>query len=245
MLALCAAMTSPDITARMATTGRLLVRSGIEIGRILDSMLEDGDPVTASLPQEMMLLSKLIRVEPANGTMLLAYSDNKTANVAALAARSLVLRCNHRGAQYAFAADKPRYAADAGQACIRCELPTTVLGMQQRRGLAGIQVPAEAPVRCDLRMGQQVFASRLIDVSLDGICALITAPMISLCAGTRLESARIRRAEAESFLVDLEVRHATRITLPNGKLAGQVGCKVLGSREVVEELIRMFIIDLA
>jgi c-di-GMP-binding flagellar brake protein YcgR len=238
-------MTSPDITSRLATTGRLLVRSGIEIGRILDSMLQDGDPVTASLPPQLMLLSKLIRVEPANGTMLLAYSDNKRANVAALAARSLVLRCNHRGAQFAFAGDKPRYTADAGQPCIQCELPTTVLGMQQRRGHARIQVPAEATVRCDLRMGQQVFASRLVDVSLDGICALITNPNIPLCAGTRLESARIRHAEAESLLVDLEVRHVTRVTLPDGKLVSRVGCKVLGSREVLEDLVRLFIIDLA
>jgi c-di-GMP-binding flagellar brake protein YcgR len=244
MLASCRPMTSPNIASRLSTTGRLLVRSGIEIGRILDSMLEDGDTVTATLPPQLVLLSKLIRVEPGNGTMLLAYSDDKTANVAALAARSLVLRCNHRGAQFAFAGDKPRYAVDAGQPCIQCGLPTTVLGMQQRRGLASIQVPAEAMVRCDLRVGQQAFASRLVDVSLDGICALITDPLIPLCAGTRLESARIRHAEAESFLVDLEVRDATRITLPNGKLVSRVGCKLLGSREVLEQLIRLFIVDL-
>ncbi|HKI65428.1 MAG TPA: flagellar regulator YcgR PilZN domain-containing protein [Burkholderiales bacterium] len=244
MLALCTSMISADITSRLATTGRLLVRSGIEIGRILDSMLEDGDTVTASLPPQLMLLSKLIRVEGASATMLLAYSENKKANEAALAARSLVLRCNHRGAQFAFAGDKPRYAADAGQPCIRCGLPTTLLGMQQRRGSARIQVPAEAMVRCDLRLGPRVFASRLIDVSLDGICALITDPAIPLSAGTRLESARVRHAEAESFLVDLEVRHATRITLPDGKAASRVGCKLLGSREVLEELIRLFIIDL-
>lgn len=244
MLALCATMTSPNIDSRLATTGGLLVRSGIEIGRILDSMLGDGDTVTSSLSPRLMFLSKLIRVEPASGTMLLAYSDNKRANAAALAARSLVLCCNHRGAKFAFGGDKPRHVADAGQPCIQCGLPTTVLGMQQRRRLARIQLPAQATVRCDLRMGLQVFASRLVDVSIDGICVLITDPMIPLCAGTRLESARIRHAEAEPFLVDLEVRHATRITLPNGKLVSRVGCKVLGSREVLEELIRLFIIDL-
>ena len=244
-LALCARMiSSPNIASRLATTGRLLVRSGIEINRILDSMLEDGDAVTASLPAQVMLLSKLVRVEPANATMLLAYSDDKRANMAALATRSLVLRCNHRGAQFAFAGDKPRYIADRGEPCIQCELPTTVLGMQQRRGVAGIQVPPEAIVRCDLRVGQRVFASRLMDVSLDGICALVTDPVIPLCAGTRLEGARIRHIKAEPFLVALEVRDTTRITLPNGKLASRVGCKLLGSREVLEQLIRLFIIDL-
>lgn len=244
-LALCVRMiSSPNISSRLSNTGRLLVRSGIEIGRILDSMLEDGDAVTASLPTQLMLLSKLVRVERANGTMLLACSDNKRANVAALAARSLVLRCNHRGAQFAFAGDKPKYVADAGDPCIQCELPTTVLGMQQRRGVAGIQVPAEAVVRCDLRVGERVFASRMTDVSLDGICALITDPTISFSAGTRLESARVRHANAEPILVDLEVRDATRTALPDGKSVSRVGCKLLGSREVLEKLIRLFIIDL-
>jgi c-di-GMP-binding flagellar brake protein YcgR len=238
-------MSSPNITSRLSNTGRLLVRSGIEIGRILDSMREDGDTLTASLPPRLMLLSKLVRVEPANRTMMLACSDDKRANAAALAARSLVLRCNHRGAQFAFAGDKPRYVVEAGRPCIQCGLPTTVLGMQQRRGIANIQVPAEATVRCDLRLGQQVYAARLIDVSIDGICELVTAPMFPSCEGTRLESARIRHAQAESsFLVDLEVRRADRTTLPDGQLVSRVSCKVLASREVLEDLIRLFIVDL-
>jgi hypothetical protein len=245
VLALCAPMTSPNIATRLATSGRLLVRSGIEIGRILDSILGDGDTVTSNLSPRLMLLSRLIRVEPTNGTMLLAYSDNKKANAAALAAHSLVLCCNHRGSQFAFGGDKPRHVADAGQPCIQCGLPTTLLGTRQRRGrVARIQVPAQAMVRCDLRMGLQVFASRLVDVSIDGNCELITDPMIPLCAGTRLERARIRHALAEPFLVDLEVHHTSRFTLPNGKLVSRVGCKVLGSSEVLEKLIQLFIIDL-
>jgi hypothetical protein len=100
-------------------------------------------------------------------------------------------------------------------------------------------------VRCDLRMGLQAFASRLVDVSLDGIGVLITDPTIPLCAGTRLERARIRHAQADPFLVDLEVRHVTRHTLPNGKLVSRVGCRVLGPREMLEQLVRLFVIDLA
>jgi hypothetical protein len=34
------------------------------------------------------------------------------------------------------------------------------------------------------------------------------------------------------------------MTLTNGKLVSRVGCKVLGSRDVLEDLIRLFIIDL-
>lgn len=245
VVALCATMTSPNLATRLATSGRLLVRSGIEIGRILNSMLGDGDTVRSNLSPRLMLLSRLIRVEPANGTMLLEYSENKKANAAALAANSLVLCCNHRGSQFAFRGDRPRHVADAGQPCIQFELPTTLIGTQQRRGrVARIQVPAQAMVRCDLRMGLLVFASRLIDVSIDGHCELITDPMIPLCANTRLEGARVRHALAEPFLVDFEVHHVSRIRLPNGKVVSRVRCKVLGSSELLEGLIQLFIIDL-
>ncbi len=236
---------SPDITSRLATTGQLVVRSGIEIARLLDSMLRDGDAVTANLPSQQLFLSQLLYVEPVRGYFLLTYTDRKLANSAALAARSLTLRCNHRGAQFAFTANGPRQAAHAGQPCIQCGLPTAILGMQQRRANARLLVPAEAPVVCDLRMGLQAFAARVADVSLDGICMLVSDPGIPLCAGTRLERARIRHPQCEPFHVDLVVRHVTRIVLPNGERASRIGCAFVGAREDLENLIRLFIIDVA
>ena len=236
---------APDITSRLATTGQLLVRSGIEIGRLLDAMLLDGDAVTASLPRQQLFLSQLLYVEPVRGFLLLTYTDHKPANSAALAAGSLTLRCNHRGAQFAFTAHGPRDAAHAGRPCIQCGLPTAILGMQQRRSNARVLVPVEAPVVCDLRMGLQAFAARVADVSLDGVCMLVSDPAIPLCEGTRLERARIRHPQSEPFEVDLEVRHVSRMVLPNGERASRIGCTVVGSREMLESLIRLFFIDLA
>ncbi|MDH3319223.1 MAG: flagellar brake protein [Betaproteobacteria bacterium] len=244
-LALCARLTSPDITSRLAITGGLLVRSGIEIGRILDSMVEDGDAVTANLPAQMLFLSKLLHVEPDRGYILLSYSDHKFANTAALAAPTLTLRCNHRGAHFAFTADRPRHSAHSGQPCIQCELPKAMLGMRQRRAQARIQVPAQAPVDCELRMGEESYASRVVDVSLDGIGMLVSDPAIPLSAGTRLERAIVRHPQCAPFCVDLEVREVSRVTLANGERASRIGCRIVGSRQVLEELIRLFIIDLA
>lgn len=238
-------MSSPDITARLAITGQLLVRSGIEINRLLGSIIQDRDTVTANVPPQMMFMSQLLRVEPAKGTLMLSYSDHKPANSAALAARSLSLRCSHRGALFAFAAEAPRHGAVEGQPCIQCVMPTTVVGMQQRRTLGRVQVPAHAPVACDLRMGLQSFAARVADVSLDGICMLVSDPTIPLCAGTRLQRARIRHPQVEPFFVDLEVRHVARVVLANGERVSRIGCTVVGSRETLESLIRLFIVDLA
>lgn len=243
-MASCARLTSPDITSRLSTTGQLLVRSGIEIGRLLDAMAQDRDAVTAQVPPQLLFLSQLLYVEPVRGYMMLSYSDHKPANSAVLSTRSLTFRCNHRGAQFAFTGDAPRQAAHKGQPCIQCGLPTAVLGMQ-RRGTGRVQVPAQAPVSCDLRMGLISFPGRVVDVSLDGIGTLVTDPSIPLCAGTRLERVRITHPQCVPFLVDFEVRYVTRVTLPSGERASRVGCQVVGSRERLEELIRLFIIDLA
>lgn len=220
------------------------MRSGIEIGRLLDSMLEDRDAVTASLPQQVLFLSQLVYVEPVRGFMRLQFSDHKAANSAALAERSLTLRCNHRGAQFAFVANGPRQVAHHGRACIQTGLPTQILGMQ-RRAQVRVKIPEQAPVGCDVRMGLQSFAARVADVSHDGLCMLITDPTIPLCAGTRLEHARIRHPQVEPFEVDFEVRNVSRVTLANGERASRVGCQVVGSRETLEDLIRLFILDLA
>jgi c-di-GMP-binding flagellar brake protein YcgR len=117
--------------------------------------------------------------------------------------------------------------------------------MQQRRAQSRVNVPAEAPVNCDVRMGLQSFPARVTDVSLDGIGMLVTDPTIPLGAGTRLERARIRHPQCEPFFIDFEVRYVSRINLPNGERASRVGCMVVSPRAVLEELIRLFVIDLA
>jgi c-di-GMP-binding flagellar brake protein YcgR len=238
-------VSSPDITSRLATTGQLLVRSGIEIGRILDSMLQDRNTLTAKLPSELMFLSQLLYVEPVKGYILLSYSDHKPANSAALAERKLTLRCNHRGAQFAFSGETPHAALHSGQPCIKCGLPSIMLAMQQQRAATRVSVPAQAPVTCEVRMGVLTFDTKVVDVSLDGIGTLVSDPTIPLCEGTRLEHARIRHPHHEPIEVELEVRNVTRVVLPNGERASRIGCKIVSSPQNLEELIRLFIIDLA
>ena len=237
-------MSSPDITSRLGTTGQLLVRSEIEIGRILDSMVEDRDRLTASLPSQLMFLSQLLYIEPVRGYMLLAFSEHKPANTAALALRSLTLRCNHRGAQFAFSGAMPHTFMHSGKACIQCALPTIMLAMQQRRGASRITVPAQAPVSCEVHMGPLTFDAKVVDVSLDGVGTLVSDPTIPLCTGTRLERARIRHPQHEPIEVDLEVRYVSRVKQPSGELASRIGCKIVSSSANLEELIRLFIIDL-
>jgi hypothetical protein len=233
-----------DIASRLENTGQLLVRSGIEIGRILHSMVDAGSAVTASLKTDVMFLSRLVSADEAEQEVMVAYSDHKPANSAVLAQPSVTLRCNHRGAQFAFACSKPRHATHSGRPAIRMTAPPLMLAVEPRRPLVRPQIPKEADVSCELRMGLQAFDGKLIDVGLDGAAFILCDPAIPVCAGTRLAGTRIRNAGAEPVVVDVQVDKVDHAKLPDGKRATRIGCRIAADRERIEKLIRLFIIDL-
>jgi c-di-GMP-binding flagellar brake protein YcgR len=237
-------MNSPDLTGRLYLTGQLLVRSGIEIGRLLDAMREDGDTVTANLQAGGLFLSRLLEVDTAAESILIAYAEHKAANAAALAARNVTFRCFHRGAQYGFTAGQPRNAVHAGEPAIRFAFPTEVLAMQQRRAHPRFQIPQQAPLHCEFRIGEVELEARVVDISLDGMGTLLYDGGVRLAPGMRLERVRILHPRHAVVLVGLEVRHVTRVLLPGGKPATRVGCRVVSARSDLEKLIRLFVIDL-
>jgi hypothetical protein len=208
----------PDISTRLSTTGRLLVRSGIEIERLLSSMADDRATVTAHLPSKLMFLSRVVSVSGDEQQVMIAYSDHKPANAEVLAASTVTFKCNHRGAQYAFACTKPRHGAHSGQPAIRMTAPPIMLAAQPRAFAARPQFPNAVDVRCDLA--------------------------IPVCEGTRLKGARVRPNEREVLKVDLKVDKVSQAMLPDGKRATRIGCRIMAEREELEKIIRLFIVDL-
>jgi c-di-GMP-binding flagellar brake protein YcgR len=233
-----------DICTRRSTTGPLLVRSGIEIERLLNSMVDDRDTVTATLPSKMMFLSRVVSVDADEQAVMLAYSDHKPANSAVLASPTVTFRCNHRGAQFAFACKKPRQGTHSGQPAIQIATPPMVIGAQPRHGVVRSKLPTEADVRCELRMGLQSFGAKLVDVGLDGKAYILGDPAIPVCEGTRLSRARVRPGERDSLVVDIDVDKVVQAVLPDGKRATRIGCRIVAEREQLEKMIRLFVVDL-
>jgi hypothetical protein len=233
-----------DIATRLGTTttGQLLVRSGIEIERILYSIIGERATVTARLP-EHMFLSRLVSFDPLDQTLNLAFSDHKPANSAVLGSRAVLLMCNLRGAQFAFTCSKPRTAMHEGQAVIKVNAPKIMLAMQHGLSRVRGKVPGEADVRCELWLGVISFEARLVDMSLDGKAFLLCDPAIPVCAGTKLERSRIVNGAQQPLVVDIEVDHVLQAVMPDGKRATRIGCRVLADREKLEKLIAYFIVE--
>lgn len=233
-----------DIASRLARAGQLLVRSGIEIDRILATMVREGATVSATLPSKRLFVSRLVSVNQAQQRMYLSYSDLTESNSALLAETSVVLKCNHHGARYAFSGRSPRQAQHDGAPAIQLAVPTQVVALGERVTPRPTRTPTQAPIECQLRMGVLAFDARLVDVSLDGRGFLVHDDVIPLCAGTRVTAARICHPLREPLEVDLEIAHVTPVLLSDGKPATRIGCRILASPGDLEELIRLFIIDL-
>lgn len=237
-------MTQADISSRVAITGQLLVRSGQEIGHVLEAMREDGDVVVANIKtDETMFISRLLHVDPRESYIVLACADYKPANSALLQEKSPQFHCNHRGLYYGFGAAEPREATYGSQAAIRMRFPHALIA-QQRRNQTRIRVPPHLPVRCEIPLGVLSFDAAVTDISLEGIGVLVYDADIRLEAGARIQRASIVHPKRKPITADLEVRYVGRVRLVDGRPANRAGCRIVANGGDMEELIRLFITEL-
>jgi hypothetical protein len=82
-----------------------------------------------------------------------------------------------------------------------------------------------------------------VDISRKGIGTIVYDTGIRLEAGTRLPRVRIEHP-GRAVMVSLEVRHARKVTLPDGRPAMRAGCRLIGAHHDLVDLIRLFVTDL-
>ncbi len=228
---------------RVAATGQLLMRSGIEIGRLLQSVCERGAPLSASLESgELLFLSRLLKVDPDAGHIVIACSDFKQSNSALLDAPAVVFGCMHEGVRYEFASGKAAEVTHEGMPAFRLVFPPAVLALQ-RRARPRVSVPSKAAISCLVDVGALSFEAHLADITPDGLGALVYDPAIRLEPGTRLNGVQVVMGR-NVFRLDLEVRHFTRVTLREGTTAIRAGCAVVGAPPDHERLVSHFLKEL-
>lgn len=233
-----------DISNRVAITGQLLVRSGQEIGHILEAMRLDGDVVMSNCKStEALFISHLLHVEPREDYIVLACADFKPANSLLLEDRQPQFHCNHRGLYYGFAARDPKETSYSGRAAIRLRLPTALVA-QQRRTQARIRVPQQMPVRCEIPLGVLSFDAAVTDISVEGVGILVYDQEIRLEPGMRLKGASIVHPKRRPVPVELEICNVARTRLEDGRPANRAGCRIHAAGGDMEDLIRLFITEL-
>ena len=105
-------------------------------------------------------------------------------------------------------------------------------------------MPAKVALRCDMRVGALSLEAAVVDISLGGMGTLVYDSRVRLEPGMRIERARILHGSNDPVVVDLEISNVTPVVDQEGRAANRAGCMIRGSRQTLEDLVRMFISDL-
>lgn len=105
-------------------------------------------------------------------------------------------------------------------------------------------VPTQISLRCEMRLGPLSLEASVVDISLGGLGTLVYDSRVRLEPGMRIERARVLHSDNLPVTVDLEITNVTAVVDRDGRPANRAGCVIRGSRQTLEELVRMFIADL-
>ncbi len=234
-----------DEWQRIAGSTQVLVRSRIEIARLLAETAQRECPVSAFfVGNEALFVAQLRHVDPDGGHVFIDYSSNRMANGAILTAPSVTFSCSHMLGAMEFLAVHPVEATRDGTPMIRFDFPDTLM-LHQRRVHRRIRAIPEVPLRCVADAGSAVsFECRITDIACGGIGAIAYDSTIILRPGIVLKGCVIAHPDGTAIEVDIEVRHCTDVVLPDGRTAQRAGCRFIGAPSRLEDLIKVFVLDM-
>lgn len=229
---------------RIAGTTQVLVRSRIEIARLLGDILTRETPVCAFfVGDKALFVSQLRYVDADQNYLLINYSNNRMANGALLSSEKTVFSSIHPWGNLEFLASRISEAKLGGDLAIRVDFPESVL-LNQRRVHRRIKAIPEVPLDC-LAGGPGIkpFACKITDISAGGLGALMMGDAVALKPGAVLNGCRITYPGG-SATVDIEVKHCSRVTLADGRAGLRAGCRFIGPADEVERLAKIFVLDM-
>ena len=233
--------TAPPIAGPTA----MLFRSHMEIERILRMLVRDRTLVAADVGGgETLYLTRLLHVDPDKEAMVIACSEQTTANELLLAMPRIAFRANHRRAHIEFECAGPSVTRFKGAVAIRLAFPPALTWSQRREHLR-ISVPSKLSLRCVAdSTGVIPFEARIVDISLGGMGGIIYDARIKLEVGAVLRDCKIVMPGGDAILVDFEVRYTAPIAEPEGRAACRSGVRFLNRPKGIKALINLFVRDL-
>lgn len=235
-----------DRWSRIAGSTQTLVRSRLEIERILRAVLDRQTPVVAYFrATESLFMSRLRQADASLGIVAMEYGSEKAGNAAILAARSVTLSSNHGGAGIEFlGVDPVETTLIDGAPGIRIQFPEILL-IQQRRAHQRISTLPGVPLRCIADTGGVIsFEAEITDLSIGGFGAMSYDNGIVLEQGAVLRGCKVIHPGGTAIEVDIEICYSVVAILKDGTRVNRSGCRFLGAPERYENLVKLFVLDL-
>lgn len=222
----------------------VLFRSRIEITRILSRLARDRAVLSAQVGDAgQLFLTRLLHVDPSGEFFVLAYSEERRANIALLQQAAVVFRASDKRGRIEFVASAPSETVFDGSPAVRFEVPQALVRSQHRQH-PRFKVSSDASLRCIADgAGYAPFEARIVDISRGGIGGMIYDPGVRLAPGSVLRGCKIIIAGSKPIVADLEVRYTDSIVQPDGSLARRSGVKFLGEPKGLGALLDKFVIE--
>ena len=238
-------MSDPAATGKQSRPENLLFRSRIEICRIMQLLATEHSPVTAEIMNGHPFSSNILSVDVGANRFAIAYSAHKAINAMVLKSPSVEFTATDRQAlNFTFAGTAPEETLVDGEHAIQFTLPKSLL-LHNRREYTRRPVDAELSLRCIAdEAGVIPFESHVTDVSHDGLGCLIYYMDVRLEPHIILKGCRIITPGGDAVVADLELRHISSTTLPDGSLAHRAGFRFVAQPEGNAKLVNVFIQDL-
>jgi c-di-GMP-binding flagellar brake protein YcgR len=234
-----------DEWQRIAGNTQVLVRSRIEIAKLLAEVAQRRHEMTANLTEGgTPFTTHLHYLDPFRDYILVERSHDPRDNAGLRAAGKATFHSTHTRGPIQFLVLHPTEVDAKGVPVIRFDFPDSLL-LQQRRAHRRIATIPELPLRCvaDSR-GFISFECKITDIGCGGLGAMVYDDSIHLEAGAVLKGCKITHPNGSEIEVDIEVRHLSKSTLANGAVVRRAGCSFIGSTANIENLGKLFVLNM-
>lgn len=216
-----------------------LYRSQIEICRLLEELAKHRGSLFMEFDSRTVE-SHMLLVDPGNACFVCAYGVNKKLNSRLFKAPVVKVTAHLQDADLVFEVAKPDETWFEGQPAMSFSLPISLI-RYHGRAQPRISVSGEASMRCIADTeGILPFEAHIIDISQDGLGALVFDREVKLEPGAVLKRCRIIIPGGRAVVADLGVRYMTAVTLPDGSLAFRAGFRFIQRPDEIPDLITFF-----
>ena len=223
----------------------VLLRSRIEIARVLDTLRAARDPVVTYLENgEILLLTHVLELDPDAGTLVVAFGDSKAGNARLFSLRHIKFTCSHGSGHIEFVVANPREFIRDGRPALMLDFPESLIRLQRRRWQR-LRVPPERAIICFLEIAPGLTVEgRLVDISVGGFGAILLDADVRLDPGEVVRGARVTQFGRVRFVADIEILNRTTVMVQSCPMQ-RVGCRFAGPGDALESAMQAFIIDLS
>lgn len=208
---------------------------------VLEALALEGESLAIQRDGKSACRLRLLLVDPAREFLVLGSSGEASRDRSLVEQQSLELCVEWGEWRIAFSADRPEPASHQGVSAIRVAFPES-LSIKRRRLHERAEIPESAPLRCFAHSGTgAIFEAIVTNVSQGGVGLQLDFAGASLEPGMVLPGCRLEAVGSAPAIVDLEIRHTTMTTLPDGRRVSRAGCRFANLSAEAAKLVARYV----